>query len=288
MTPFDVGCSSLGLEFLCFDFMRSALIAAACVGIAAPSIGIYLVQRRLSLMGDGIGHVAFTGVAAGLLAGVLPVLTALVAAVVGAVVIELLRERGRTAGDVALAIVFYGGIAGGILLVSLSGSAGVGLLPYLFGSVITVGPWDLALVAGAGVAVVAITASLRKELFAVTFDEEVARVAGFSVRAYNLLVAVTAAVTVAVTMKVVGILLVSAMLVLPVAAAQQVTSSFRATVWLASLIGAAVSVGGLILAFYVDVAPGATIVLSAIGVFGLLRVLSGLHVSPLARAKEAR
>ena len=277
MPGFDLACSTLGIEFTCFDFMQRALIAAALVGIAAPRIGVYLVHRRLSLMGDGIGHVAFTGVAAGLLAGLLPVLTALAAAVVGAVVIELLRERGRTAGDVALALVFYGGIAGGVLLASLSTTGGASLLPYLFGSVLTVGPRDVLLVALASVAVVGITSVLRKELFAVTYDEEVARVAGLRVRAYNLLIATTAAVTIAVTMRVVGILLVSAMLVLPVAAVQHITKSFSATVLYASVVGLAVAIVGLIIAFYVDAAPGATIVLTAIAAFALLQGAAGLR-----------
>lgn len=270
MQVFDVVCSA-GLEFACFEFMQRALIAAALVGVAAPSIGVYLVHRRLSLMGDGIGHVAFTGVAAGLLAGVFPVLTALVAAVVGAVVIELLRERGRTAGDVALALVFYGGIAGGALLISLSPSGGAGALPYLFGQVLTVGTDDLVAVVVASILVVGVTALLHKELFAVTYDEEVARVSGLPVRAYNLLVAITAAVTVAVAMRVVGILLVSAMLVLPVAAVQESARSFRATVVAASIVGFVVTVAGVILAFYVNAAPGAVIVLTAIAAFALLR-----------------
>jgi zinc transport system permease protein len=271
MPPFDVACSTLGLDFACFDFMQRAILAAALVGVAAPCIGVYLVQRRLSLMGDGIGHVAFTGVAAGLFAGVFPVATALIAATIGAVVIELLRERGRTAGDVALAIVFYGGLAGGVLLISLSESASTSLLPYLFGSVLTVGPGDLVVVATASLLVIAITTLFHKELFAVTYDEDVARVAGLPVKSYNLLVAIVAAVTIAVTMRVVGILLVSAMLVLPVAAAQQMTRSFRSTVVSASLLGLGVSVGGLILAFYMDAAPGGTIVLTAIAVFGAMR-----------------
>lgn len=281
MAPFEIACSTLGLDFACFDFMQRALVAAALVGIAAPSIGVYLVHRRLSLMGDGIGHVAFTGVAAGLFMGIFPLLTALVAAVVGAVVIEVLRERGRTAGDVALALVFYGGIAAGVLLLSLagSGSAGATLLPYLFGSVLTVGTGDLAVVAVASAVVVGVTGLLHKELFAVTYDEEVARASGLPVRAYNLVVAVTAAVTVAVTMRVVGILLVSAMLVLPVAAVQQTTRSFRATVVRASFLGFGVSVAGLVLAFYIDAAPGATIVLSAIGAFAVIRGAAHLRAA---------
>jgi len=271
MPVFGYACTTLGLDFACFDFMQRALIAAALVGVAAPRVGVHLVHRNLSLMGDGIGHVAFTGVAAGLLTGVFPVVTALIAAVIGAIVIELLRERGRTAGDVALAVVFYGGLAGGVLLASLAGSPGSSLLPYLFGSVLTVGSSDLAVVAIASVLVTGIMAALHKELFAVAYDEEVARVSGLRVRAYNLLVAATAAVTVAVTMRVVGILLVSAMLVLPVAAVQPVARSFRGTVVTSSMVGFAVAVAGVILAFYIDAAPGATIVLTAIVVFALMR-----------------
>ncbi len=241
------------------------------MGLAAPSIGVFLVQRRLSLMGDGIGHVAFTGVAAGLIAGVFPVATALVAAVIGAVVIELLRERGRTAGDVALALVFYGGIAMGVLLISLGDTSGAALLPYLFGSLLLVDGSELIVIALASISVLALTILLHKELFAVSFDEDVARASGLRVRAYNLLVAVTAAVTIAVTMRVVGILLVSAMLVLPVAAAQQFSRSFRGTVVASSLVGLAVSIVGLIVAFYADAAPGATIILTAIAAFILGR-----------------
>lgn len=270
MAGFDFACSTLGWDVACYTFMQRALVAAAVIGVAAPSIGVYLVHRRLSLMGDGIGHVAFTGVAAGLFAGFFPVVTALIAAVIGAVVIELLRERGRTAGDVALALVFYGGIAGGVLLVSLSATASTSLLPYLFGSVLTVTTTDLVIVASAGLAVVGITAILHKELFAVTFDEDVARVAGLHVRSYNLLIAVAAAVIVAVTMRVVGILLVSAMLVLPVAAVQQIATSFRSTVIGGSIVGLVVAVVGIVVAFYVDAAPGATIVLTAIAAFVLM------------------
>ena len=273
MQPLDLVCSA-GLEFACYGFMQRALIAAALVGVAAPSIGVYLVHRRLSLMGDGIGHVAFTGVAAGLLAGVFPVLTALVAAIVGAVVIELLRERGRTAGDVALALVFYGGIAGGALLVSLSPSGGTAVFPYLFGAVLTVSAGDLVVVALASIVVMVVTTLLHKELFAVSYDEDVARVSGLPVRTYNLLIAVMTAVTVAVTMRVVGILLVSAMLVLPVAAVQASATSFRSTVVRACVLGLVVTLAGVVVAFYVDAAPGATIVLSAISAFALLRAVA--------------
>ena len=254
------------MSFLEFEFMQRALVAAALVGLAAPAVGTFLVQRGLALMGDGIGHIAFMGVAAGLLIGVSPVVTGMIVAALGAIVIEILRQRGRTASDVALALIFYGGIAGGALLTFLSGESNK-ILTYLFGSILLVDTSELILIAGVTVVVVAITLALSKALFAIAYDEEVARVAGLPVTSLNMLVALLAAVTIGVTMRVVGLLLVSAMLVLPVAAVQTLSRSFRGTM-LASLgLGVVVCIGGLIAAFYADVAPGATIVLAAIGAF---------------------
>ncbi|MDQ3985393.1 MAG: metal ABC transporter permease [Actinomycetota bacterium] len=274
------------MDVLQFDFMRRAILACALVGLAAPSIGVYLVQRRLALMGDGIGHVAFMGVAAGFLLGTLPVVTAMVAAALGAFTIELLRERGRTAGDVALAVIFYGGIAGGALLTFLAG-AGNKSLSYLFGSVLTVNDSELVIVAVVTVTVLALTFGFRKELFLVSYDEEVARAAGLPVRKLNLLVALITAVTIGVTMKVVGLLLVSGMLVLPVAAVQQVTASFRATIGWSLVLGLVVSVGGLLAAFYGNLVPGATIVLLSIAAFVATSVwtrLRGLRSSSAGSA----
>ena len=132
------------------EFMRLALAAGAIVGVLAPAVGFFLVQRRQSLVGDGIGHVAFAGVAAGILLDVSPVLTALVAAVLGGVAIELLRSRGGAAGDQALALVFYTGIALGVVLVAQAGALNVDLFQYLFGSILTITRSDLALIAALG------------------------------------------------------------------------------------------------------------------------------------------
>ena len=255
------------MTFLSYDFMREALLAGMMIGLAAPSIGVFIVQRRLALIGDGIGHVAFTGIAAGLLLGVAPVFVAIVFAAAGAVTIELLRERDRNSGDVALALIFYGGIAGAVLLLSLANTSTVNVNSYLFGSVLTVDDVDLWLVCGVALAVLVVSTALRNALFAVAYDEEVARVSGLPVRALNIATAVIAAIAIAIASKVVGVLLVSSMLVLPVAAAQQLTRSFRSTVRASLLLGVLVTVGGLILSYYVDVAPAATIVLSAIAAF---------------------
>lgn len=262
--------------------MQRALVAALLVGLTAPVIGTYLVQRRLSLLGDGIGHVALTGVAlgwlVGSLAGMVPVDAlaipgAVVAAVVGAVVIELVRERGRTSGDVALALLFYGGIAGGVLLISRAGGTSANLMGYLFGSISTVTWGDLGLTAGLTAVVLVVGVGLRTALFAVSQDEEFARAAGLPVRALNLAIAVVAALTVTVAMRVVGLLLVSALMIVPVAAAQLVTSSFRRTMTVAMLVGAVVCVGGLAITYWQDVSPGATIVVLAIAVYGVLALV---------------
>ncbi|MDQ3659563.1 MAG: metal ABC transporter permease [Actinomycetota bacterium] len=252
---------------MAYDFMQRALLAGLLVGCAAPSIGIFLVQRRLSLMGDGIGHVVFMGVAAGLLLGTSPIVTALLFASGGAAAIEMLRQRGKTSGDVALALIFYLGIAGGVLLLGLGNTSSIQLNAYLFGSVLTVNSMDLWIVGAVAVSTTVLTLSLRKHLFAVAYDEEIARVSGLPVTALNMLIAVVAATTVAVTAKVLGVLLVSALLVLPVAAIQQVTTSFRSTFYGSLLAGALLTTSGLVVAFYADLFPAATIVLMGIALF---------------------
>ncbi|OKI95952.1 ABC transporter [Streptomyces sp. CB02058] len=270
------------LEFLNPPFMQRALIAAVLVGITAPAIGIYLVQRRQALMGDGIGHVAMTGVGLGFLLSTNPVWMATLVAVAGSVVMELIRWYGRTRGDIALAMLFYGGMAGGVMLINLSDTgSNANLTSYLFGSLSTVSEEDVVAIVALAAFVVLVTVGLRRQLFAVSQDEEFARVTGLPVRVLNLLVAVTAAVTVTVAMRVVGLLLVSALMVVPVAAAQQISKSFKVTFVLAVVIGTAVTLAGTVTSYYQDVPPGATIVLLAIAAFVLLTALA----TPLARRR---
>ncbi|MGW2058154.1 metal ABC transporter permease [Streptomyces sp. NPDC001840] len=270
------------MDILETAFMQRALIAAVLVGITAPAVGIYLVQRRQALMGDGIGHVAMTGVGLGFLLSASPVWMATLVSVAGAVTMELIRANGRTRGDIALAMLFYGGMAGGVLLINLApNGSNANLSSYLFGSLSTVSSSDVTAISLLAAFVVLVTVGLRRQLFAVSQDEEFARVTGLPVRALNLLIAVTAAVTVTVAMRVVGLLLVSALMVVPVAAAQQITRSFVVTFVLAVVIGTAVTLAGTVTSYYQDVPPGATIVLMAIGVFVVLTVLA----APLARRR---
>ena len=247
--------------------MRLAFAAGAIVGVLAPAVGFFLVQRRMSLIGDGIGHVAFAGVAAGFLLGISPVVTALVASVAGASAIEWLRARRRAAGDQALALVFYTGIAAGVVLVSAAGALNVDLFAFLFGSILTVDRGDLALIAALGGAGLAAIALLYRALAAVVLDEEGARVAGVPVGALNVVVAALAAVTVALSMRIVGILLIAALMVLPVIAATRIAWSMRSTLLLGIGIGLASVLGGLTIAYYADLPPGGTVVLLAAASF---------------------
>jgi zinc transport system permease protein len=252
------------------EYMQLALVAGVVVGACAPLIGVFLVQRRLSLMGDGIGHVAFAGVAAGVLADVWPVWTALAAAVVGSLVIEQLRSRGTAQGDVALALLLYGGIAGGVVLISAADRFDSSLLSYLFGQILTVRPAEVWLIAGLGVVIAATIAVCGRALFAMAVDEEWARVAGLPVGVLNSVLAVLTAVTVVVAMRVVGILLVAALMVVPVAAAQVLARSQKAILSWSVAVGITSVVLGLGVARAGGLAPGGTIVLVAVAVFGVV------------------
>lgn len=261
------------MDLFGYDFMVRAMVGALIIGLAAPALGIYLVQRRLSLIGDGIGHVALTGVGVGLLLDRSPVITAVIVSAIGAVGVELIRQRGRTSGDLALALLFYGGIAGGVVLVGLSAdSSNASLMQYLFGSLTTTSAQDVVIIGGLGVGVLLAMLLLRPALFAVCHDEEYARVSGLPVRTLNLILAVTTAVTVTIAMRTVGLLLVSALMVVPVAAAQQVTRGFRTTMIAAMVIGVCAAAAGFVVSAEADTAPGATIVILALAAFLALTV----------------
>jgi zinc transport system permease protein len=259
------------------EFMRLALAAGAIVGVLAPAVGFFLVQRRQSLVGDGIGHVAFAGVAAGILLDVSPVLTALVAAVLGGVAIEILRSRGRAAGDQALAIVFYTGIALGVVLVAQAGALNADLFQYLFGSILTVTRGDLVLIAVFGAVGLATVGVLYRPLSGVVIDEEGARVAGVPIGALNVALAALAAVTVALSMRVVGILLVAALMVLPASAASRIAWSMRSTFLLSIAVGLVSALCGLTVSYYADLPPGGTIVLVAASFYLVALVASSVR-----------
>src|SRR5919197_5394697 len=251
------------MSILDADFMRLAFAAGAVVGVLAPAVGFFLVQRQMSLIGDGIGHVAFAGVALGYLLDISPVATALAASVAGAVTVEWLRTRRRAAGDQALAVIFYTGIAAGVVLISAAGALNSNLFAFLFGSILTVTRGDLLLVAALGVACLVVVATLYHALVAAALDEEGARVSGVPVGLLNVVLAALAGVTIAVAMRIVGILLIAALMALPVISAGRLAWSIRSALLLAMGIGLVSVFVGLTVSYYADLAPGGAIVLTA-------------------------
>jgi zinc transport system permease protein len=256
-------------ELLGYPFMQRALIAALLTGLMAPAIGTYIVQRRLSLLGDGLGHVAIAGIGLALLTRQAPIPVAVVVCVLGAVLVEVLRQQGRATGDVGLAILFYGGLAAGVLMSGIAGAGAGTLAQYLFGSLTTVTRADLVQVAVLALLVLVPAIGLAPQLFAVSTDEDFARVQGLPVRFYNLLIVTLAAVTVTLAMRTVGLLLVSALMVVPVAAAHNLVRGFFAMLGCAMAIGVTVSLAGAAGSYYADTAPGALIVVLAIALFVL-------------------
>jgi zinc transport system permease protein len=262
-------------------FMQRALVACIAVGAFAPTIGVFLVQKRLSLIGDGIGHVAFAGVGAGVLAGWAPLWTALAFAVAGSLGIEWFRARGRTSGDVALAILFYSGIALGIVLISLGDGMSADVLTYLFGQPLVVNAGEVWAIVMLGLVIVAAVVVLRRALFSVVTDEEWSRVAGLPVATLNSLLAVLTAVAVVAAMQIVGVLLVAAMMVLPVASAQLLARSFRGALAFSVAIGVGASIVGLALSRVWGLASGGSMVLVAAAVFVVVAVAASGFASAL-------
>ncbi len=265
------------MNLLDYAFMQRALLTALLTGLMAPAIGTYIVQRRLSLLGDGLGHVAIAGVGLAVMTGTAPLPLAIVVCIAGAVAVELLRQFGKATGDVGLAILFYGGLAAGVLMAGVAGQGAAALSQYLFGSLTTVSTEDVWWVGILSLIVLVATVGLTPQLFAVSTDEEYAKVLGLKTRFYNLLVVILAAITVSVAMRTVGLLLVSALMVVPVASASNLVRGFTAALFAAMALGVLTAVGGTVGSFYLDTPPGALIVMLAIAVFVLSWPVSALR-----------
>ena len=263
-----------------------ALIAAAVVGAAAPAIGTFLVQRRLSLIGDGVGHIALAGVAIGLWLKISPLASALGFSILGAVGIDRLRRRAPDESDMALALFFYGSIAIAVVVASASGNFNVNLFGFLFGQVLTVSNPELITIGILGAAVIVIVSALYRGLLASAIDEEAATVAGVPVNILNIILMVLGAVTVGVGMQVVGVLLVAALLVLPVGIARNIVRSFKGTMLVASGVGAASALIGLFISYPANTAPSGTIVLVVAGLFVLSDVVRRARLTSLRKRAE--
>lgn len=252
--------------FLQYDFMIRALIGGALVGGLAPILGAFLVLRRFSLLADSLSHVALFGVAIGLTLNVAPQAATFAMVAAGAVVIETLRAKGKLPGDAALAVVLYASLAGSVCVIGVVRGFSVDLLDFLFGSILTVAPADLWMLGALAALALVCVMAFFVELAQVSFDEDLASVSGVPARWINLGLALLAAAVITLAMRMMGALLVGALIVMPALAAQAIAGSLRGTLIAAAGLGISSAVAGLVIAFYADLPGGGAIVLVAFAI----------------------
>lgn len=269
--------------FFQYAFLQNALLAGLMVALLGGLLGVFLVLRGMSLLGDGLAHLSFAGIALGLVAGFLPLWTAFFVSIAGAVVVHFLRERGLLRGDTAIGMIFTAGLALGILLVSSSQSS-INVQRYLFGSIIAVDRADLQTTAIVGALLLVLLAAFYREFVYMTFSEEAARVSGLPVRFLNLLFMTLTAATIVMAARLTGVMLVSALLIIPAATAIQLRRGFHPTLaWSVAFALMSVLVG-LVVSVRFDTAPGATVALTNVAFFATVATARALATSSSVRA----
>ncbi len=255
------------VEFLGFGFIQRALIAGSFIALVCSLLGVVLVLRRLSLIGDGLSHVTFSGVALGLYLNVYPLYVSLPIVVLSSLGILRLADKARLYGDAAIGIVSSAGIAAGVMLASLGGGFNVDLFSYLFGNILAISGYEVASSIGLSLLVLAVIALYFDEILSITFDEEFARASGINTGRINAILVMLTGVTVVLTMKVVGIMLTSALLILPASTAFQLARGFRNAMVIAAVTSVASVVAGIFISFMMNLPTGAAIVLVNAGFF---------------------
>jgi zinc transport system permease protein len=267
------------IEFLNYGFVRRAVIAGSFIAVLCSILGPFLVLRRLSLIGDGLAHITFGGVAVGLLLKVYPLYASIPVVLLGGYGILKLIERARLYGDAAIGIVSAAGIALGVLIASVAGGFNVDLFSYLFGNILAVSKEEVALSAVMSLTVLAVIGLFYHELISVTFDEDLAKVSGIRTKTINTVLVMLTAVTVVLAMRLVGVMLVSALLILPAVSAFQSARSFKGAILLSSSFGILSVLTGIFISFSWNLPAGATIVLLNIGIFCTIFLFNKIKTS---------
>ncbi len=248
--------------FLKYEFIQRAIIAGSFIALSCSLLGVFLVLRRLALIGDGLAHVTFGSVALGLFLKMSPIYVSIPVVMLCSIGILKLTERARLHGDAAIGIVSAVGIASGVLLASMAGGFNVDLFSYLFGSILAISKTEVIISIALSVSVILIIIFFYNDLFSLTFDEEFAKVSGVRVKRINTILVMLTALTVVLAMRVVGIMLISALLILPAVTAFQLTKGFKATIIIASLISVVSVISGIFTSIIMDTPTGATIVMA--------------------------
>ncbi len=254
-------------EYLQYGFVQRALLSGAFIALACSTLGVVLVLRRLSLIGDGLAHVTFGSVALGLLLKAYPVYVSIPVVMLSSLGILKLTQRARLYGDAAIGVVSSIGIAGGVILASVAGGFNVDLFSYLFGNILAIRPEELILSIGLSVVVLVVLGLYFLEIFSLTFDEEFARVSGIATERLNVTLVLLTAVTVVLAMNVVGVMLVSALLVLPAVTALQLARGFRTAILISAATALASVMGGIFISVGLNFPSGATIVMTNVALF---------------------
>ena len=252
------------LEALSYGFMQKALIAGIAVGLICSFMGTFLVLRRYSLFGDGIAHVAFGGISVGLFLGVFPLWTAFIVSIFGGLGLQKLRQSTKISGDSAVAVVLVSGLAVGVILVSSSGGFSVDLFSFLFGSILLISQEDTIMILALSAGIITILTILQKQFLHLTFNEEQAKLSGMRTTLLNYAFVVLASITVVTSMRLVGILLISALIVIPNITAMQFGKGFKKTVFISMSISVISVVSGILVSYFLNVAPSGTIVVIAV------------------------
>ncbi len=269
-----------------YEFLQNAFLTGAIIGIIAPLLGVYIVVRRLSLIADALSHVTLAGIAASLLlekrflltTGLNPIYLGMTFSVVGSLFIEKLRTVYKHYQELAIPIILSSGIGLGVIFISLADGFNTDLYSYLFGSVSAVSRTDLIIIIIISMIVVAFITLLYKELFLLSFDEEHAKASGIAVKSLHFFFIVLVALVIAASMRIVGILLVSSLMTLPVAASIRVAKGFKQTILLSIVFGEVSVLGGLTISYYLDLAPGGTIVVIAVLILILVILLKKMFL----------
>ncbi len=254
------------IEALSYGFMQKALVSGIAVGLICSFMGTFLVLRRYSLFGDGIAHVAFGGVSVGLFLGVFPLWTAFIVSILGGLGLQKLRQSTQISGDSAVAVVLVSGLAIGVILVSSSGGFSVDLFSFLFGSILLISNEDTLMILAISAGIIATLTVMQKQFLHLTFNEEQAKIAGLPVTLLNYAFVILASITVVTSMRLVGILLISALIVIPNIAAMAFGKGFKKTVGISMSISVISVVSGILLSYYYNVAPSGTIVMIAVAI----------------------
>jgi zinc transport system permease protein len=264
-------------HFLTYTFIQRAYLAGTFAAALCAMLGLFLVLRKLSLIGDGLAHVSFGAIALGLFFGLYPFYVAIPAVIIASYFILKLSEKAKIYGDAAIGIVSAVGIAGGVILASLSGGFNVDLFSYLFGNVLAISAAEVCLAVGLSIFVSLIIYLFYNELFSVTFDEEYAKITGVKTERLNIILTCLTAVSVVLAIKVVGIMLVSALLILPAVTALQISRAFKGAMVISVLVAVFSVLAGITLSFFWDLPAGATVILVNFVLFILALLARGIR-----------